>query len=133
MNLSLRSAVNLVHTLIFNNHPRLILSLVDLPLRSAVNLFTCKSFSTNCDHKSTYRSSPHYPQCASHRFLPKSVPNLIFYQNPSLILDHLQAFGIDLPCSISSHVDLIQPPSTTRCSTHWWEKIEAGATQLAGL
>ena len=84
-------------------------------------------------NKSTYRSSPHYPQCASHRFLPKSVPNLIFYQNPSLILDHLWAFEIDPQCLILSHVYLIQPPSTTRRSTHWWEKIEAGARQLAGL
>ena len=84
-------------------------------------------------NKSSYRSSPHYPQCASHKFLPKSVPNLIFYQNLSLILDHLQAFGIDPPCLISSYVDLIQPPLTTRRSTHWWEKIKAGARQLAGL
>ena len=84
-------------------------------------------------NKSIYRFFLHYPQCASHRFLPKSVLNLIFYQNLSLILDHLRAVWINPPCLILSHVDLIQPPSTTRCSTHWWEKIEAGARQLAGL
>ena len=61
-------------------------------------------------NKNIYKSSLYYLQYASHKFLSKSMPNLIFYQNPSLILsfiNYLQAFRIDSSYMILSDVDLI--------------------------
>ena len=61
----------------------------------------------------------------------------VIHQNPSSILsfivDILQIFSIDLPYSISPwYKDLIQPTTTTRRPTHWWEDIEVGARLRVG-
>ena len=68
---------------------------------------------------------------------PTTWHGSVIHQNPSSILsfivDILQIFSIDLPYSISPrHKDFIQPTTTTRRSTHWWEDIEVGARLRVG-
>ncbi len=82
------------HTQNLNKNPQLILSLIDLQLKSAINLFTCRSSTKSAIDFFTHRSSIRISSQPVHTQIlnknPQVICLLIICQETIIVTDHFQ-------------------------------------------